>query len=338
MKKNTIIDFLNSYTFLGIAVLISFYFGWHGYYFLLEKWQWEPWQLSFSTIFLVEIVFLNVFRANSYSKVGRIPVFIFGFLALVFTVALPLLSSWYDYQKLDRVVESVVAISEPEYYAKEVIPALQDELLEAELVIAPRSAERKRRMAIGPEIYSKGAEGVSYTGFQAAGWIPYGETEKADFKKVADLKKKIREYRESDKDAKNSYESLKNSASAALKTVKSDKSYGWWALWFKFALIIFLGVSSLYYMYSYSNPEVKKDASILGGESETKTTLLSKIKAVKKETVIRSKWKLSVIEKYPDAEAITSKDKSRVDIISGGEVIGSSNNAANAWINASKSS
>ena len=317
-------SFIGLQTFLMIAIAISFYFGWHGYNFLKKPdgWNW-PWQLALSTIVLVEIVFLNVFRADSYSKTNKIAVFVFGFLALAFSVALPLLSSWADYQKLDRFVDSQIEITEPEYYSENVIPALEEELKDAENLIAPRKAEKSRLMKIGTGEFrykkNDGTIGIT-TGIDAARWIPW-KSEKADFQKVDNLKKLIREYREADKTAKNSYEEAKNSTNASLKTAKSDKKYGWWSFWFKVSLIVFLGFASLYYMYSYSNPE----------KSEFNEKPLKR--PTPKKPLVLSKDKKIVIEKFPDAEG-TIVNAELVEIRSGGKVIGSAKLAPHAWRNA----
>lgn len=314
MKINSVIS---RQTFLFIAVAISIYFGVHGYFYLVKKWEW-PWGLSLATIVLVELVFLNVFRADSYSKVSRIPVFIFGFLALIFSIALPLLSSWDDYQTLERKVTATVELTEPVYYSAKVLPALEKELEAAEAAIAPRVAERNRRMMIGKGEYSRRTmnDGTvrTFSGYEAAGWIPHGEAEKAAFRKVEDLKGTIREYLEADKTARNAYQVAKNNAVANLKAIKSDAFYGWWAFWFKVALIVFLGVASLYYMYSYSNPETKEIRE-LG----------------KTEQVLILNDKDFVKRKFSDAFGTGIGKEVQIKSHSAGGLLGAGKNADQAW-------
>ncbi len=321
MKKENFI-FIR-YIFLAIAVSISVYFGVHGYLLLEPKWGW---QLALSTVVILEAIFLNVIIAYAYSKIGKVSAFAFGFLALVFSVALPLISSWEDYQKLDRIVAATLELSEPEYYSENVIPALETELANAKSVIALRLAEKKRRWDLGDEIYQKRLQKDGsirlITGFEASSWIPFGEDEKAKFKKVDDLTSKITRYREKDKSVKNAFNEKRNSANASLAGAETDKEYGLWIFWFKFCLIIFLGVASLYYMRAYSNPETNEIT----------------INTIKPKKQVRDKNKLSVLERFPNAisEIVEGGAKVQIRASINGVIIGSAKVAPSAWLKARK--
>ncbi|MCK4708834.1 MAG: hypothetical protein KAU21_09470, partial [Gammaproteobacteria bacterium] len=118
------IDSYVRYIFLAIAISISLFFGGHGYVVLEPKWGWP---LAAATVIILEAVFLNVFLADAYSNVSKILVYAFGFFALIFSVSLPLISSWEVYQGIERVVIATKKTTEPEYYSKNVIPALEKE-------------------------------------------------------------------------------------------------------------------------------------------------------------------------------------------------------------------
>lgn len=319
--------------FLAIVFAISVFFGVHGYLLLEPKWGWE---LALSTVAILEVVFISVILAYVYSKIGKITALAFGVAALVFSVSLPLISTWEDFQKLDRIVTATIEMTEPEYYSKNVIPALEKELKNAKSVITTRVAEKNRRYNMGEKIYERRLQKDGsirlITGIEASTWIPWTEDEKAKFKKVDDLTAKITRYREEDKKAKNTFDDKNNTSNANLAGAKSDVKYGLWMFWFKSALIVFLGFASPFYMYSYSNPDEPET-------DEKQLPIVDKpVPKIKKTKVIKSESQMFVMNKYPDAKGIISDDKLAVNVIlsTTGEVIGTAKMAPQAWRNARK--
>lgn len=324
------------HTFLLIAIAISIYFGVHGFYFLKDKWVW-PLSLSISTIVLIELIWLNVFRPKTYAKEVNL---LAGVIAMSFCVFLPFLSSWSDYQKLERKATVAIKIEQPEYYNDNVIPALEYELSALESRIAPRIAERKRRASIGKSEYSREIlkDGTLrlYSGIEAASWIPVKGKEKEAFRRVEQLRNQIRKYREADLKAKNSFKEKQTTQVAKIAGLNADVDNGRLSFGFKGILILALGLFSLYYMYSYSNPGKGDDPDEPKSHENLPPIAKKSAKKQPKKIPIRSEDKKFVLEKYPNAIGILLAGGKGVEIRADGKVIGSSTLAPHAWRDAKK--